>query len=237
MVEFRGSYLKADPEYKQKSPFYSNNQTYLVNGHVSGIMFDILERLQNRLNFSTLLYKRKTESWGFIYPQSNGSFIGTGMVGDIFFQRADLIVAPLVILLKRALYIDYLPPVIDYFCGIYIPNSDFSEQLDLDTFIAPFTSTLWVTIFMTAIFIAIVKSILLFIHHVPTLIDSLAFVWTTFVTFFGGDVAPTKIDSKMSYKIIVLFSFLCGIVIWGSYNAALTAKLSVTFKKYPFPKR
>ena len=95
MVEFRGSYLKADPEYLQKSPFYTNNETYLVNGYMSGIMFDILEILQNRLNFSTLLYKRKKESWGFIYPQSNGTFTGTGMVGDIFFQRADLIVAPL----------------------------------------------------------------------------------------------------------------------------------------------
>ena len=156
------------------------------------------------------------------------------MVGDIFFKRADLIVAPLVMLLQRALYIDYMPPVIDYFCGIYIPNNEFSDQLDLDMFIVPFTTTLWATIFATTILIAMLKSILLFIHHVPTIGDSLAFVWTTFVTFFGGKLTPTKIDSKMSYKIIVLFSFLCGIVLWGSYRAALNAKLSVTVKKYPF---
>ena len=150
------------------------------------------------------------------------------------FNEACKCLVPLVMLLQRALYIDYLPPVIDYFCGIYIPNNDFSDQLDLDMFLWPFTNALWTTIFLTIILIAILKSILLFVHHVPTVIDSLAFVWTTFVTFFGGEMTPTKIDSKLSYKIMVYFSFLCGIVLWGSYNAALTAKLSVTFKKYPF---
>ena len=79
MVEFTGSMVGADPDYVNKAPYFPNNQTYLVNGYTYGKYNDVLETLQSQLNFTTDLYKRKETAWGYIYPQPNGTYIGTGI--------------------------------------------------------------------------------------------------------------------------------------------------------------
>ena len=92
MVEVSGTNMALNKNYKTEAKFNSNNDTYIVNGYTYGILNDVLHILQNQLNFSTQLYKRKDAQWGYIYNQSDGSFKGTGMVGDIFFKRADFAV-------------------------------------------------------------------------------------------------------------------------------------------------
>ena len=79
MVEFTGSSVVADPAYVDKAPYFSNNQTFLVNGYIYGKFHDVLETLQRQLNFTSDLYKRKEVAWGYIYPQPNGTYIGTGI--------------------------------------------------------------------------------------------------------------------------------------------------------------
>ena len=49
-----------------------------VNGYTYGIFNDVLEALQSQLNFTSNLYKRKKTAWGYIFPQPNGTFTGTG---------------------------------------------------------------------------------------------------------------------------------------------------------------
>ena len=78
MVEFSGSSMNVDPTYIEKSPYFSNNKTYKVNGYTYGIFNDVLETLQSQLNFTSNLYKRKKAAWGYVYPQPNGTFRGTG---------------------------------------------------------------------------------------------------------------------------------------------------------------
>ena len=115
MVEFAGTELNADSTYLEKAPYFPNNQTYRIDNFTYGLFNDIMQILQDRLNFTTMLYKRKEVSWGYIRPTQNGSFEGTGIVGDIFFKRADIALASLHIKIERALYIDYLPPVSMFF--------------------------------------------------------------------------------------------------------------------------
>ena len=57
---------------------------------------------------------------------------GSGIVGDVFFKRVDMAVAPLSMIYRRALYIDYFPPVLPDFVGILIPTVD--ETINLNTF-------------------------------------------------------------------------------------------------------
>ena len=52
---------------------------FVVNGYTYGLFQDVLEELESKLNFSTLLYKNKKDEWGFVYPQSDGTFRGTGI--------------------------------------------------------------------------------------------------------------------------------------------------------------
>ena len=89
------------------------------------------------MNFSSNIYKRKVLAWGFVYPQENGSLIATGIVGDLFYEKVDLIVAPLAILYRRALYIDYLLPITQKIMGLFIPKT-LKEDFDFQTFLTPF---------------------------------------------------------------------------------------------------
>ena len=138
MTEETGKQLILDPRYCEKAPYFPNNQTYLVTDFTMGLYYDVLLEVQKMLNFTTKLYKRKEISWGFVYPQGNGTFEAEGIVGDIFFGRADLIVAPVTLYLRRALYIDYLPPLTQKNIGLYISSVKSKEALNFYAFIKPF---------------------------------------------------------------------------------------------------
>ena len=82
-----GSNFKLDLIYKKMAPYYPNNDTYLINGYTTGVVQDVLEILQQRLNFSTLLYLRGDGVWGNVFTKPNGSIVGTGLVGDLYYNR------------------------------------------------------------------------------------------------------------------------------------------------------
>ena len=237
MVEFTGLYMNADLTYLKKAKYFPNNETYRITGFTYGLFNDILEIMQDRLNFTSELYKRKEVGWGYIYPKSNGSYEGTGIIGDIFFKRADIAVAPLYYTIDRALYVNYLPPVTSYFAAIYIPKTN-SEIVDFDTYIAPFTHLLWIILTFLIVSFVIIKIFFLKIHvgNIKIFGGGLEFdhFWTSFTGFFGGKPFPTPIDSISSYKIAIVSKLLCGTVVWIAYRAGLTAELSVNHPKFPF---
>ena len=138
MTETTGNEIALYPNFTQMATFFSNNETYLVTDYVYGIFHDVLMALQKQLNFTTVLYKRKEIAWGFVYPQNDGTFEATGIVGDLFFNKVDMVVAPLAIFYRRALYIDYLLPLTQKVIGIYIPSSAAQGKFDFDMIFSPF---------------------------------------------------------------------------------------------------
>ena len=79
MTETEGKSIEFDSNYLKRAPFFRQNETYYVNDYVQGIYHDVLKILQNRLNFTTSLYKRKIEAWGYVNKVENGSYIGDGI--------------------------------------------------------------------------------------------------------------------------------------------------------------
>ena len=138
MTSGAGNDIIFDSDYDKKAIFFPNNQTYLVTNFTRGKFYDILISLQNLLNFTSNLNKRKDNGWGFVYPQANGSFHATGMVGDLFFGRADLIVTSLSLLYQRALYIDYLIPIAPDTLGLFIPSGHSKGEFQFNVFLLPF---------------------------------------------------------------------------------------------------
>ena len=92
-----------------------------------------------------------------IYPQANGTYQGTGMVGDIYFKRADLAVAPLTITFERAKFINFLPPIKPDYAGIYVLKMSGNHILDFQLIMSPFAQDSWILIIMISTIIAIVK--------------------------------------------------------------------------------
>ena len=84
------------------------------------------------------LYKRKKVAWGFVYPQSDGSYKGTGMVGDLFFGRVDMVVASMAMIHQRALYIDYLVPLTKYTVGLFISTASTSGDIHYGIYFTQF---------------------------------------------------------------------------------------------------
>ena len=232
MVEFSGLDMNADSSYQVNAPYFPNNQSYQVNEFTYGLFNDILKILQNKLNFTTVLYKRKEPAWGYIYPQANGSYKGTGAIGDIFFKRADLAVGPFYNVIDRARYVNYLPAIRPYLAAIYIPITK-EESIDFDTYIAPFTYFLWVALALSGTIFSMIQLFFLKINDNVKLFG-FNHIWSSFTRFFGGKPIPTPIDSESYYKTTMVTTLLCGAVIWISYRAGLTSELSVSSKAYPF---
>ena len=232
MVEFSGLDMNADYSYLVNAPYFPNNESYQVNEFTYGLFNDILEILQDELNFTTILYKRKEPAWGYIYPQTNGSYIGTGAIGDIFFKRVDLAVAPFYYVIDRAYYVDYLPDISTYFAATYIPITN-EESVNFDTYMVPFTYSLWIALTVMGTIFSIIHFLFLQLNGN---LKHFGFnhIWSSFTVFFGEIPPPSRMDSESYYKITITSTLLCGTVIWMSYGAGLTSELSVTSKAYPF---
>ena len=233
IVAFGGLGLFAtDSSYQEKAPYFKNNETYQVNGFTDGLFHDILMTLQDTLNFTTVLYKRKKVAYGFI-KYENGTYEGTGMIGDIFFKRVDIVIAPYLFTnIDRANFIDYLFPIKYMTSGIFIPTSN-TERFDFKTYLAPFSLLSWITLALTGVTFAVWRFFLLKVYGNVNLYG-FDYIWSSFSGFFGGKPLPSPIDKKTSYKTTTIATLLCGTVIWIAYRARLNAELAVYEKKYPF---
>ena len=98
----------------------------------------MLQEIESQLNFTMALYKRKGGGWGNVYPQNNGSYKATGMIGDIFFKRAEFVVAPITINLKRGLYIDYAISFTKEPVGLFIKSNSLQGEFDFYLLSLPF---------------------------------------------------------------------------------------------------
>ena len=232
VVEFSGLEMNAYASYLKNAPYFANNRTYEVTRFTYGLFHDVLDILQDCLNFTTILYKRKEVAWGYIYPQANGSYVGTGLIGDVFFGKADIAVAPLTYVIDRALYVNFLPPIKPHWSAIYIPMT-YHEDIDLDTYIHPFSSILWTIVIITGVILSMTKLLFLYIND-DTKLFGFDYIWTSFTGFFGGKPNVTPLDSKSYYNATIFVTLLCGTVIWISYRAGLTSELSVKSKSFPF---
>ena len=128
-----------------------------MNGFVKGVHIDILEHLQGHLNFSTSLYKRQVPSYGNIRDWKNGTLTGEGMVGDIYFKRADMIIAGVIITASRLTHVDFLRPLIPMTYGIYISNQAVYDAMEYHSYFKPFELSSWIAILLSIISIGITK--------------------------------------------------------------------------------
>ena len=234
MTEFEGLFMNARLSYLENAPYFPNNQTYHINNYLYGVYHDILSIIERQLNFSTILYKRKQEAWGYVYPQSNGSYIATGIVGDVFLKRVDIAVASLNIDLKRADHVDFLLQITPQIAGLYVQKNATEELMNLNTFTVPFTQNVWLTLLAISILVATIKIMLMYFFGSIDIIRCISCLWTSFISNFGGAPTISKIDSNQIYRLTIIVSLYCGTIIWISYRAKLTSELSIIDKHYPF---
>ena len=170
----------------------------------------------------------------------NGTIVATGMVGDIYSKRADLIVANLAILPRRAKYIDFFPSLKTSIEGLYVPNMNTRDSFELGTYLKPLSPNLWIVLLVIALVTCFIK-LLILTHHDHNckprgyyFYYGCQFTWNSLKSNFGGRPSATKMDGIGSYRLLIFFSLISGTIIWVSYRSFLTALLSITPKNYPF---
>ena len=90
------------------------------------------------------------------------------------------------------------------------------------------------TILGTTFLIALLKSCIKISFQSMSITQFLGFVWTSFIAFFGGKPGGTHVDSRRSYKAIVMVSLIGGLIIWIAFRASLTSELAIVVTKLPF---
>ena len=95
-----------------------------------GSFYDVLKHMEETLNFTTKIYRRKSGGWGMpiIYPNKSIQ-LSPGMVNDLKDGSADMIVTALTILYSRKYVIDFLHPIMPEIGGKDFPSLIISDQI------------------------------------------------------------------------------------------------------------
>ena len=79
------------------APFDEKSQTYDVTHFTKGMFYDIFLALQEKLNFTATLHKRKDGYWGVAKILENGTVIPSGgIIEDVALGDSEMVLARLV---------------------------------------------------------------------------------------------------------------------------------------------
>ena len=228
LVGHQTSFMELQANYKLGAKYFTDDQTFLVNGYTYGTFNDVIEMFEERLNLTMNLFKQEVEEWGDVYIHPNGSTVVTGMVGDVYQKKADIVATSLSITRSRAKYLSFLLPIGSEVLTMVVSREAVTESFDFLVFLKPLHFKLWLMIFGMTIFATLTRTL-----TTDGRLSTLRDFWETLMTCFGGTFQSLQ-SNKESYKLAVLISLLSGYLIWMNYNAFLTSELLVVEKLYPF---
>ncbi|XP_054715976.1 glutamate [NMDA] receptor subunit 1-like [Uloborus diversus] len=119
-----------------------------------GYCMDLLNALATELNFTYSLYQVEDGLYGsFDFVNGSEKKIWTGMVGELVYERADMVVAPLTINPERSQAIEFSKPF--KYQGITILEKKHPKSSTLASFLQPFQKTLWILVMVSVHVVAL----------------------------------------------------------------------------------
>jgi ionotropic glutamate receptor NMDA 1 len=122
-----------------------------------GYCMDLLKTLAIQLNFTYSLHQVEDGLYGgFNFVNGSERKVWTGLVGELYYDRADMVVAPLTINPERSIAIDFTKPF--KYQGITIlqkKQSIHRLRHPLASFLQPFQNSLWVSVFVSVHVVAL----------------------------------------------------------------------------------
>lgn len=122
-----------------------------------GYCIDLLIQLSNQLKFTYSLHQVEDGHYGsFTYNKNTGHHEWTGLLGELYYDRADMVVAALTITPERTQAIDFTKPF--KYQGITILQKQQAIHRlghPLTSFLQPFQNSLWVSVFVAVHVVAL----------------------------------------------------------------------------------
>ncbi|XP_008560192.1 glutamate [NMDA] receptor subunit 1 [Microplitis demolitor] len=144
-------------------PHYDNSKMNITTRYCcKGYCIDLLKELARTVNFTYDLALSPDGQFGH-YVIKNLNAVGgkkewTGLIGELVYERADMIVAPLTINPERAEFIEFSKPF--KYQGITILEKKPSRSSTLVSFLQPFSNTLWILVMVSVHVVALVLYLL-----------------------------------------------------------------------------
>ncbi|XP_022085680.1 glutamate receptor ionotropic, kainate 2-like isoform X2 [Acanthaster planci] len=217
-----------------EAPFVNRDET--VNGYkYSGFCIDMLELIAKELNLKYELYLVPDGNYG----GKNDDGTWNGLIGEVYYGRADLAVAGMVINSDREEVVDFTKPFMNYGVGILMQKP--KKKANIFAFLEPLHIKVWgcvlASLFVVGVLIYIVDRLSPYSSFRrenspnPEAFDLKNSMWFAFASCMqqGGDTSPLSISGR----VLSAFWWFFALIITATYTANLAAFLTVTRMENP----
>ncbi|CAI5790801.1 glutamate receptor ionotropic, NMDA 2D [Podarcis lilfordi] len=212
-----------------RHPLNHTNSHQMVKSCCKGFCIDILKRLAKTLGFTYDLYLVTNGKHGKIV---NGMW--NGMIGEVYYKRADMAIGSLTINAERAEVIDFSVPFVE--TGISVMVSRSNGTVSPSAFLEPYSPAVWVMMFVMCLTVVAV-TVFIFEYFSPVGYNrSLSAskrtggskftigksIWLLWALVFNNSV-PVENPRGTTSKIMVLIWAFFAVIFLASYTANLAA--------------
>lgn len=200
-----------------------------------GYCMDLLHALSRELNFTYSLYQVEDRQYGsFDYVNGSEKKMWTGLVGELVYERADMVVAPLTINPERSQAIEFSKPF--KYQGITILEKKHPKSSTLASFLQPFQKTLWILVMVSVHVVALALYLLdrfspFGRYRLPSgdaaeedalnLSSAIWFAWGVLLNSGIGEGTPRSFSARVLGMVWAGFAM----IVVASYTANLAAFL------------
>ena len=190
-----------------------------------GFCMDLLEYFVKDMHITTDVYLVQDNNYGAIV---NGTWVG--MVGDVYYDKADFAIAALTITAQRSDVIDYTTPYMIGGAGMgTIAKKQLIPFLNIEAF-RPLSGLLWLTIFLILVAVSIM---LVLTEKYGSYRQKSKYAWSESITYLFGLMFQRDIGGinpkNFSSRTVSIALAIVMMVIMSTYTAVLTAN-KVTHK-------
>ncbi|XP_002734294.2 glutamate receptor ionotropic, kainate 2-like [Saccoglossus kowalevskii] len=213
----------------KESPFMMQGESH--DAAYMGYCMDLINEIAKGLKVKVSIYDVPDGKYGG--QEDDGTW--NGLVGEVYYGRADIAVAGMIITSERERVVDFTKPFMSYGVGILIRKPQ--KTTNTFAFLQPLRISVWGCIFASILATGIVLFILdrlsPFSSHntkedaeEKTKFDLMNSLWFTFSGFMqqGADYTPLSVSSR----IMGAFWWFCSLIVVATYTANLAAFLTVS---------
>uniref|UniRef100_A0A8C9W9T5 Glutamate receptor n=1 Tax=Scleropages formosus TaxID=113540 RepID=A0A8C9W9T5_SCLFO len=214
-----------------------SNRTEMIAGHsepytklcCKGFCIDILKKLSRTIKFSYDLYLVTNGKHGKMVRG-----VWNGMIGEVFYKRADMAIGSLTINEERSEIIDFSVPFVETGISVMVARSN--GTVSPSAFLEPYSPAVWVMMFVMCLTVVAV-TVFIFEYFSPvgynrSLVSAKApggptftigkSVWLLWGIVFNNSV-PIENPKGTTSKIMVLVWAFFAVIFLASYTANLAA--------------
>ncbi|OXU28208.1 hypothetical protein TSAR_008341 [Trichomalopsis sarcophagae] len=206
--------------------------TSSTNGKMSGFLEDILQELENFMNF-TVARVREEDAFGKWDKEAHR---WTGLIGSLTNREVDLVVAPITINKFRLRFIDFTMPLLLSKNRIYIKQPD-GARVQWSAYFKAFSISSWSFIALVLIAASLMTALIrLIVHETKVLQLSLNYLLENFIRVWGiyCQQGIPEFPSSTSLRLAYFTMLLLTLIIWAIYSASITSYLTFLSPSLPF---